>query len=391
MRNSSPKLTRIALAIAGLFCCSVNPLMAQTVIIGDAGVEVVDVPPTILGTIDTLVLGNTATGDGTLNFSGGTLDINHAGGYSGYLTVGNSGIGTFNHSNADGDAVINITGPQYVGPAPGDLPDPWGGYLFVGRNDGSAGQYSMTDSQPGNALTLNVQNQIQIGGSNVSTEVGGGLTCTIGCTGSFVQSGGVVTAEAITIGIGTYNLQGGDLNVTGNGIGSGTIVGTYGTGALFNQSGGTHTTGTLTVGERSDSSATYVLSDGDLVVNGQMFVGLGHDALPASGQVNGLFQQMAGSVTAAQIFVGGYTEVIFDSNDPNSPPTIVSHLGTGHYEISDGTVTSGFTVIGKSGNGTVTQTGGTFDAGILHLGDDGLFSSSNGNGVSTSIAMAPTI
>ena len=114
MRNSRPELTSIALSIAGLFCCGSNPLMAQTVIIGDTSTETVSVPGSTITPVDTLILGNTDTGEGTLNFSGGTLDINHAGGYSGYITVGNSGFGTINHSNADGDAVINITGPQYV-------------------------------------------------------------------------------------------------------------------------------------------------------------------------------------------------------------------------------------------------------------------------------------
>ena len=124
MRNSRPKLTRISLAIAGLFCCGANPLMAQTVIIGDTSTETVVVPGSTITPVDTLILGNTASGEGTLFFSGDSLDITHSSGYSGYVTVGNSGVGTINQSNVVGNSIINITGPRYVGPAPGVMPVP---------------------------------------------------------------------------------------------------------------------------------------------------------------------------------------------------------------------------------------------------------------------------
>ena len=579
--------------------CISNPVAGQTVIIGDTTTETVFVPGSTITPVDILILGNTASGNGTLNFSGGTLTLDQsiAGGYSGYVTVGNSGVGTINQSNSAGNSVININGPQYVGPAPGDSPDPWGGYLFVGRNNGSAGTYTMVDNTfGGNSLELNVQREIQIGGSNVSEQAGGGFSCLTSCSGSFAQDGGVVTAGGVTIGIGngtgsytissgalnsfidlgntatgtfehvggtvtaggmfigngssgngTYNLNGGTLNsgsfvllgafgtgtitqnagdhnaqqlllgseAGGNGfynlndgaltIGSGTtdqlvvghngtgtftmtggtlviqnqdintaafvvgnnsgavgtftqsggavdggralaiglnggtgtynlntdtvnlstptlttgfialgnnsgqgtfnqqtatsnttgslfiggqgtynldggtldvgttiggqgsIVGTSDSGALLNQTGGTHTTNTLIVGNRSDSSGTYSISGGDLIVSGQMFVGRGHDSLN-SGTLNGLFQQSAGSVDAAQIFVGGFAE------------SATSYYGAGRYELSGGTVTSAFTAIGWLGQGSVLQTAGTFNAGELQLGSSGLFSVSNGNG-----------
>ncbi|MBL0150492.1 MAG: choice-of-anchor D domain-containing protein [Ideonella sp.] len=612
-----PRLNRLAAMLAAAGCIA-TPLSTQAVtIIGDSTLEVVDVPTVNLGSPDTLILGNQTTGNGVLTFRSGTLNVDHAisEGYSGFVTVGNSGTGSLFQNDFVGASTININGPRYVGPAPGVAPDPWGGYLFIGRNDGSSGTYTMEGGTNG-GVTLNVQQDIQIGGSNVSELPGGGFSCLTNCAGTFIQRAGAVSARDVVLGIGSgtgtytieggtlnavtldlgntsagdnrftqtggtvtlggmfiangansngtytfedgvlnsgsfaliglqgtgqfiqkggvhdagdvslgfqstgtgtyslsgsgttfnvgtattgsllvgdtgqgvfnmtggtlninnndintaafvvgdkagssgvftqsggdvnggrslaiglhggtgiynlntdlvngttptlnvgfialgnnsgqgtfnqqadttnntgslfvgaqgiYNLAGGSLNVTGGGggsIGQGTIVGTFGTGALFNQSGGTHTTNNLVVGNRSDGLGTYVMTGGDLVVNGQTFVGLGHDATNP-GMLNGLFQQSGGNVTSAQIFVGGITEVIPDPNDPNAPPTFISHLGQGRYELSGGTVTSGFTAVGKSGIGLVLQTAGTFNAGELQLGSDGLFAVSNGSG-----------
>jgi hypothetical protein len=584
--------TAVSLFLLGALAGLALPASAVDVIIGDTITEVVNISS---GTTpyNTLILGNQALGDGTLNFSGGTIDVTHPGGsgvYSGFVTVGNSGTGTINHSNFDGDAVINITGPIYVGPPPATPPDSWGGYLFLGRNDGSTGSYTMTDTASGFNLQLNVQNEIQIGGSNVSTDPGGGFSCFGTCSGSFQQDGGSVTAGGVTIGIntgvgsytinsgtlnsfldlgntssgdnqfnqngatttvnlggmfianggssngtytlndgtlnsgsfadiglqgtgtftqgggihnagdvslgfqstgiGTYNLDGGAFNVgtattgsllvgdTGQGVfnmtggtltinnndintaafvvgnqsgsfgtftqsggdvsggralaiglnggtgtynlntgtsptldtgfislgfsgtgvfnqqdgttnntgslfigadhgtynqfggdlnvgGQGTIVGTFGIGE-FNQSGGTHTTAALSLGQHSGSVATYTLTGGDLVVTGQMFVGKGDNNQNPT-VLNGLFQQSGGTtVTAAQIFIGGD----FDGTN--------SYFGTGRYELSGGTVNSQFTPVGYLGQGQVLQTGGTFNAGELQLGSSGLFSTGTG-------------
>ena len=132
------------LAVALAWAAATGLATAQNVIIGDTGSQTVGISG---GTTpyNTLILGNTATGNGTLNFSGGTIDVTHVGGYSGFVTVGKFGIGNFNHSNENGNAVINITGPAYVGPAPATPPDPWGGYLFIGRSNGGSGTYTMTD------------------------------------------------------------------------------------------------------------------------------------------------------------------------------------------------------------------------------------------------------
>ena len=101
-------MTRKILTLLVAMGLAVMPVHAQVVTIG--GGTTVNVPPP-LGPVDTLLLGN-AGGSGTLNFRAGTLSLAHAGGYSGFLSVGNIGTGTINHDNSLGNSVINITGPQ---------------------------------------------------------------------------------------------------------------------------------------------------------------------------------------------------------------------------------------------------------------------------------------
>ncbi len=182
--------------------------------------------------------------------------------------------------------------------------------------------------------------------------------------GATLVNNGTVSSNSL-INDGTVEMQGGTLATTGSGIGEGTIVDS---GALFNQTGGTHTANNLVVGNRSDGTATYVLSGGQVTVDGLMYVGLGHDDYPTSGAPNGLFQQSGGTVAATQMFIGG------DGSDTSS------HYGAGRYELSDGTVTNSLTRVGELGTGVVQQTGGTFNAGQLQLGNSGFFSVDNGSG-----------
>jgi hypothetical protein len=295
-----------------------------------------------------LVVGG--TGDGAVNMTGGTLnilnnDVNTAAAF--VLGDQTGAVGTFTQSGG------NVEG---------------GRALAIGLNGGS-GTYNLnTDTVNGSTPTLNV-GFIALGNNTGQ--------------GTFNQQADTASiAGSLFVGSqGTYNLGGGSLDTTGVGIGEGTIVGTSGNGAQLNQTGGTHTANDLVVGNRSDGAGTYDISGGDLEVNGRMFIGLGHDSLPATGSINGLFKQSAGNVDAAQIFIGGFTDVIPDPVDPvNNPPTVNSYFGRGRYELSDGLVGSTFTVVGKSGNGTVLQTGGTFNAGELQLGSDGLFATDNGSG-----------
>ena len=411
-------LKQLPAAIVAVLLAMPSSVFADTVV-GDAGVEVFD--HSTGTTNDTnLIVGNQATGDGTVNLTGGNIAL------SGDTLVGNAGIGTFNQDSSSEPSTHSVDGN-----------------LILGAQAGSTGNYNL------NAGDVTVGGQLIVGDNGTGTVVQtGGTLSTLnpdintnafvvgnhaGAIGTFTQSGGAVNGgRALAIGLdggtgtynlntgsnptletgfialgnnsgqgtfnqqadttnstdslfigsqGTYNLEGGSLTTTGAGIGQGTIVGTSGSGALLNQTGGTHTANNLVVGNRSDGNGTYLMSGGDLAVNGRMYVGLGHDAF-SPGVVNGLVQQSSGSVTAAQIYIGGFPESIPDPIDPiNNPPTLIPHLGTGRYELSgDGVVNSTVTEVGRSGNGQVLQTGGTFNAGALQLGSDGLYAIDNGFG-----------
>ncbi len=289
-------------------------------------------------------------------FSVGAVD-------SGALVVGASGQGSFIQTGGS-LAILN----QDINTAA----------FVVGDQAGAVGVFTQSGGGVSGGRALAVGLHGGTGTYNLNT--GTSPTLTTGFIalgnnsgqGTFNQQADTTsTTDSLYIGNqGTYNLAGGSLNTTGAGIGQGTIVGTSGTGALFDQTAGTHTANNLVVGNQSDGTGTYVLTGGDLTVNGRMYVGLGQDAF-SPGLVNGLFQQSAGTVTAFQIYVGGF---------PDNPPDVIYHTGTGRYELSGGVVNSAVTEIGRSGNGQALQTGGIFNAGALRLGSDGLTAIDNGGG-----------
>jgi hypothetical protein len=334
--------------------------------------------------------------NGTYNLYGGDLLVQGGQG----LIVGTFSTGTFNQTGGTNTST----------------------YLSLGGAAGSNGTYNLSNG------SLQVTHDAIIGHGESDNNFGTGSVGTFQQTGGTNQVGGDLILGQTGVflaGDGTYNLKGGSLAVTGSVVlgasgdpvsGTGTfnqdnsqgdsthtvggnlvlgkqagstgvytltdqlnsnaapsltvsgdtIIGQAGAGT-FNQNGGTHTTNNLVVGSRSDGTSSYVMSGGDLAVNGRMFVGLGHDAFSPD-VVNGLFQQSAGTVTAAQIYIGGFPDVIY-------------HTGTGRYELSgDGVVNSAVTEVGRSGNGQVQQTGGIFNAGALQLGSDGLTAIDNGSG-----------
>jgi hypothetical protein len=173
-------------------------------------------------------------------------------------------------------------------------------------------------------------------------------------TGTFNQYGGMHKANYILelggtpTGTGTYNLVAGELVVSG---GAGTRLGENGVG-VFNQSGGTHTTNGLVLGQ--SGSGTYNLSgDGSILSvlnNGDIYLAV---------DGTGLFTQYDNSSVAANnLFIGSST-------------------GSGTYKLYGGTLTlAGTTNIGCKGTGTFIQDGGTHTvAGDLGTGQG---NSSNG-------------
>ncbi len=258
-------------------------------------------------------------------------------------SIGVSGVGTFRQSSATNTIA---------------------GGLILGSNVGGTGTYNLSDT---GVLSAAIE-QVGYSGTGTFTQSGGANTITtsltignsVGGTGTYDLSGtGVVSAPRERIGVygtGTFTQSGGTNAVTteltvahySDSVGtynlSGTAilsaasenVGLLGTGT-FNQSGGTNTvTGQLFVGRLPGSTGTYNLSDtGTLSVGNHEYIG----------QIGGTgtFTQSGGTHTIAG--------VLYVGQDPG---------GTGIYSLSaSGTLSACDNVIGRSGVGTLNQSGGT--------------------------------
>ncbi len=182
-------------------------------------------------------------GIGTYTLQSGTLSV---GGTPDVLAVGN-GIGASGVFNQNGGAVV------------------LGGALQFGRNNGSSGQYNL------NAGTVSIGQQLYLGGGNNQTSGNGTMTQSAGTTvtiGTNFNLGSNASASTASTCYGVYNMNGGQLSLTsstavwaiGNGLGS---------SGTFNQTAGTATitsTGTgMDIG-RNGGSGTYNLNGGVLNV-----------------------------------------------------------------------------------------------------------------------------
>jgi fibronectin-binding autotransporter adhesin len=239
-------------------------------------------------------------GTGTYNMNGGTLTV-------GLIEDGHSGLGTMNQIGG----TVNAS-------------------LWLGNAGGSSGTYNLS----GGALK---------GGSEEIGLGGGG-------TNTFTQTGGTNTTGSLTIGdlygtTGIYNLSGDpatvQLNVTG-----GMTVGATGQGT-FNQSGGTVTAASLTMGTTGtipNGSGIYNLSgNGQLSVSGDETIGqFGYGEF---NQGNNSSNTVGGSLYLASL----------DNIHPNTG----FHPREGVYTLTGGTLSTTNTFVGELGLGIFNQSGGT--------------------------------
>ena len=165
-------------------------------------------------------------------------------------------------------------------------------------------------------------------------------------TGTYNQSSGTTNDTNLILGNqatgdGTVNLGGGDIVISGT-----TIIGKDGIGYFF-QNGGTHSADIVSIGANTDASGTYELLSGDLTAT-QLFIGQG--GADYGSNLNGLVEQSGGNITVSQMQIGGRAEGLNDPDNGN---------GNGRYELSGGIATSAVTIVGRSGQGQVLQTGGS--------------------------------
>jgi hypothetical protein len=246
--------------------------------------------------------GLTVSGNGNVSLGGGALrNKDDSSGISGgslsgaSQMVGSSGAGTFTHTGGTNTLSTN---------------------LYVGYD--SPGTYNLNGTGQ-----LSSSNQY-VGYSS---------------TGTFNQLAGANTSYALYIGngyaSGTYNMDGGSLNVTAE------HIGVQGEGT-FNQTGGTHTLPQtagvgnwgLSLGDKTGSSGTYNLSGTGELSSFQEVIGT---------QGTGIFTQSGGTNTISDRLVLAWSS------------------GHGTYNLQGGQLNADKEYLGYYGGstGVFTQTGGT--------------------------------
>ena len=326
------------------------------------------------GTVN--VLGNTTVGgtsQGSVLQTGGVFN-------AGYLSLGSSGLWSSPNPAIPGAYLLNSSGSYDLEGGTlntnGTVVSVFGmgaftqggasvhtvtGDLIVGENP--AGIESVTGAIRSGMYTLkggqlSVSGNSVIGGANSSTDpswVGqpGGL-------GTFTQTGGshkttnLIVGQGGTVagGTGVYNLSGGASTVTTTTttVGSAGISGGNGT---FNQSGGFHSTAQLVVGD-INANGVYNLTGGNLNVTAYNPATLAYGQTYIGQSGTGQFNQ-SGVSNFTTNFLGIASE---------------GGGGNGGYALSGGTLTVNYNMaIGTTGNGVFNQSGGAvYDLQNLYLG-----------------------
>jgi len=313
-------------------------LSTGNVTIGDGGTGTFNqgsngVNPTTTNISGNLILGNQAAGNGTYTVNGDTSQTNVnfvAGGNgsnpNGALIVGNAGTGSFTQGTnlSDNGNQVNVAGDLTLGHQSGSFGTyllnsgtlTVGGQTAVGGLTGSTGTFTQNG---GTLILTNSANQPTVNPDYASVPPGSGAF-----GGKLAIGGGISSLGGNDGGSGTYNLTGGLINATANGI----EVGPTGNGTM-NQSGGTVNTTYLTEG--FSGTGTYNLSGTGTINSYSESVGYAG---------TGTFNQSGGTHTiASDLRVG----VQYSTNSP----------GNGTYSLSNGVLNSGNTYVGQGETGSI--------------------------------------
>jgi len=267
-----------------------------------------------------------SSGTGTFNQNGGTHTVNTN------LTLGQNGTGTGIYNLNNGTLTVN--GSILNGAGDGILRID-GGTLVVGAGNGSIDVDTLLIGTTGKtgSHTLSGTGSLTV----AQTEAIG-----VGGTGTFTQNGGTHTTGSLSIGsssgggTGTYHLNGGSLATGGTSVGSQST-------STFNQNGGTHTADTLTLGQSGSTIGAYNLTAGNLQTTNSASLG-------ATG--NGYFTQSGGTHSVGTDLTlgqnsGGYGLYVLNGGTLTVNGNIVNGAGTGVIMLNSGSLSVG------GGNGSI--------------------------------------
>lgn len=324
----------------------------------------------------TVGAGTGSTGDATI--SGGVINVGDSSTYGHFFVGTFGGVGTVEQSGG----TVNVTGPFEIGNRGGT-----GTYtlsngildvgVFPAANDSNALiiARSRTSDTAATSGTLNVSGGHLILETNTPLLIGGDGNASSGSgTGVVNQTGGTVTVNSwIDLGSpnssGTYNLNGGTLQIGG----TDGIQNTAGTGA-FNFGGGTLQ---VIANDLTTSVQTALVSSTTSTIDTNGFNAILNGTITGSGN---LIKVGAGTLTTSDIDSSGEFDLqggTWVSSGASSAieqlsveggaftaetNLTVGNTGVGTYNMTGGMATfeNGLAVGNSSGStGTVNQTGGT--------------------------------
>ncbi|GEM_PF-3873674 len=333
---------------------------------------------------DNVIIGEQAGSNGTFNFTGGTASL-------GNITVGKEGTGAFSQSQttltgvgsillgteSTGDGSwfstfnaqlsasstdIGLDGTGFMHLIDGDTI--FGGKAALGTNSSGSGTLEIDSGSTftSNALAVGEYGtgRVDLDGGTLDVNTSATVADQNGSSGQIVQDGGSLTSVS-------------------------TVVGVQGMGS-YDHNAGSHQTGSLALGFGGTGHGTYRYVDGSLDITNSLLVG----AFGTGWFYQGTFGAQTGpSLSLTQDLIlgqqtGSFGYFIMDSGSLNVPDLIVGQSGTGEFTQTGGqvTLTGGLDIEEQSGSsGTVTLNGGTFGTssvdvgGLLHINGGALTSS----------------
>jgi len=342
----------------GLYTIMDGDMQPNTLIIAEeAGATgVVNVTGGAVSSIYALRVG--FAGNGTVNHSGGTVEVT-ASGQS--LTIGN-GAGSYGEYELSGAASIILTNNNYfyVGEAGTGIFNQSGGTVtvaalsMVGRHANSHGTYNLTGGTL-NPATLIVGEAV--GSTGVFTMVGGTIGPSghiyipqYGNSGTFNHSGGTIAGASgsqVFIGFGadtdgSYTM-GGSADMVLTNSNNFLLVGEYGTGSLIQTGGAVRVGGSTVIARRANTIANYDISGGLLLTRdlsicepagstGTLYVAGTGATIEVS---NNFFQYGSDSTLHVQIGSDGVTPIMVTNTATLAGTLKVSLGNTGYPDSSD--------------------------------------------------------
>jgi autotransporter-associated beta strand protein len=295
------------------------------------------------GTINSPEVVAGSFGNGSIVQTGGTMNA----GTVLYVSLYGSGANTGSYSLSGANSIIN-TGQLTIGVRNTGTFTQTGGTVnsqatYLGYYAGISGSYNLS----GSAATSITTPLLDVGylGIGTVTQTGGTLNVSSGITvaaqagssGTYLQSGGTVSASTLTINSGgAYNLSGGTLNV---GAINSTAANFRWTGGTLNM---TDPNSPTVIGPGSALGAPFVLTPA-LTLN-----------VAATELVSGTFNLSGGVNT-----VGNLTVDALNANASHG-----TYLTSGTVNVN----ASGAVIIGASHGGYYTQTGGSLTAPLVEVG-----------------------